>query len=178
MAREADVPQANAMALATVSRDGAPSLRMVLLKRVDERGFVFFTDSRSRKGHELDKNSRVAATFWWDPIGRQVRIEGRARVIPSAETDAYWATRRRASQLSAAASRQSAPLDARRELAARRRELDRQHPEGVIPRPEAWKGYLVEPKRIEFWREGEGRFHHRELFTRVKGEWRVKMLQP
>ena len=178
MARNAHVPQANAMALATVSRAGAPSLRMVLLKRVDERGFVFFTDTRSRKGRELENNAKVAATFWWDAVGRQVRIEGQVSVIPDSETDAYWATRRRASQLSAAASRQSAPLAARRELAARRRELDHEHPGGVVPRPDAWKGFLIAPKRIEFWREGEGRFHHRELFTRVKGEWRVRMLQP
>lgn len=178
MAREAGVPQANAMALATVGKQGAPSLRMVLLKRVDERGFVFFTDSRSRKGRELKDNARVAATFWWDPVGRQVRVEGLVSTIPDQETDAYWATRRRASQLSGAASKQSAPLSARRELSARRKELDRAHPEGVVPRPDAWKGYLIDPKRIEFWREGEGRFHHRELFTRVKGTWRVSLLQP
>ncbi len=178
MARAAGVPQANAMALATVGKGGTPSLRIVLLKRVDERGFVFFTDSRSRKGRELADDARVAATVWWDPVGRQVRIEGRVSVIPDEETDAYWATRRRASQLSGAASRQSAPLAARRELAARRRGLDRAHPEGVVPRPGAWRGYLIAPSRIEFWREGEGRFHHRELFRRSKGEWTVSLLQP
>ena len=178
LARDAGIPQANAMALATASAAGTPSLRMVLLKRVDERGFVFFTDSRSRKGRELRDNPRVAATFWWDPIGRQVRIEGSVSLIPDRETDAYWATRRRASQLSGAASRQSAALAARSELSGRRRELDQAHRDGAVPRPEAWKGYLIRARRIEFWREGEGRFHHRELFRRVGGEWRSSLLQP
>src|SRR5262249_26216774 len=155
-------PLAEAMALATASRAGAPSVRMVLLKGVDARGFVFFTDLRSQKGRELRQNARAALAFHWQRLGRQVRIEGRVVPVAVAEADAYWDSRPRESRLAASASHQSAALGARAELLARWHALGRRYRGRPIPRPPSWGGFRVIPRRIEFWTHKEHRLHHRE----------------
>ena len=159
------------VALATATPDGRPSVRMVLLKSADERGFTFFTGYDSRKGRELEANPRAALLF--HRPGIQVRVEGPVGRVPEPESDAYWATRREASQRSAAASNQSQPVGSREELEAA---VDAQ-PEQP-PRPERWGGYRLVPDTYEFWRHRDDRLHERHLF-RARGElWDVVMLQP
>lgn len=170
--------QPDAMALATVGRGGVPSLRFVLLKGADERGFVFVTDGRSRKGGELARNAHVAATFYWNATGKQVRIEGRARPVSAAESDELWRDRPRGSQLSAAASLQSALLAERAVLVRRRAELARRFRGQPVPRPDGWCGYRIVPERIELWVHRANRLHHRELFERSARGWRKTLLQP
>jgi pyridoxamine 5'-phosphate oxidase len=177
-ARRVGAPQPEAMALATAARGGAPSLRFVLLKQADARGFVFFTDARSRKGRELRANPRAAATFYWNPLGRQVRIEGRVVELGDREADAYWATRPRGSQLSGATSHQSSVLERRSLLTARRDALARRYADRDVPRPAEWRGFRIEPDAIEFWTHREDRLHHRELFRRTPRGWRVSLLEP
>lgn len=177
-AERAGAAQPDAMTLATASRRGVPSLRWVLLKGADRRGFVFFTDTRSRKGRELARNPHAALAFYWQPLGRQVRVEGRVAAVPAAEADAYWASRPRGSQLSAAASRQGAELPARRALVARRRALERTLRGAPVPRPPAWSGYRLVPEVIEFWIHRGDRLHQREIFLRSRSGWRRKLLQP
>lgn len=177
-AKRAGIAQPNAMALATATPDARPSVRMVLLKGFDARGFVFFTDGRSRKGRELAENPHVAAVLHWDPLGRQVRIEGPVAAISAEETDAYWYSRPRGSQLSGATSHQSAPLASRDSLVEKRKALARRTAGGPVPRPEAWTGFRIDPQRIEFWREGRFRLHHREVFTRTARGWKIQLLQP
>ena len=172
------MPLPEAMALATTSRRGAPSVRFVLLKASDERGFVFFTNAESAKGRDLAANPRAALTFYWNATGKQVRIEGRVAPVSPAEADAYWATRPRASQLAALASRQSARLPSRASLEARWRRLRRQYRGKPIPRPATWTGFRVVPASIEFWTHQEHRLHHRELFVRARRGWRRSLLQP
>ena len=171
-------PQPEAMALATVSETGAPSVRFVLLKHFDEGGFVFFTDGRSRKGRDLQAVPRAAATFYWHSLGRQVRLEGRIERVEASVADAYWQTRPRASQLSASASRQSAKLADRNLLAARRRQLARQYRATAVPRPPSWTGFRLIPDSVEFWTHRDNRLHHRELFVRTERGWRVGLLSP
>jgi pyridoxamine 5'-phosphate oxidase len=171
-------PIPEAMAVATSSRDGRPSARFVLLKRADARGFVFFTDGRSRKGAELRKNPLAAAVFYWDRIGKQVRIEGRVEVVSRAEADAYWATRPRPSRLAAAASRQSAMLPRRQALLDAVRRLRNSLDGQAVPRPAAWGGYRIVPERIEFWERRAHRLHDRELFVRGRHGWKRSLLQP
>jgi pyridoxamine 5'-phosphate oxidase len=168
-------PLPDAVALATADRRGRPSVRYVLLKQVDERGFVFFTDGRSRKGGELRANPHAALAFYWDALGRQVRVEGRVHEVTPAEADAYWATRPRASRLAASASRQSAQLARYSDLLARWRRLGADHRGAPIPRPAAWTGYRIVPAAIEF---GPNRLHKRELFTRGRAGWTRRLLQP
>ena len=177
-ARSAGMKQPDAMTLATVGAGGRPSARMVLLKGADRSGFVFYTNGRSRKGRELAANPRTALVLHWDPIGRQVRIEGPARRVSDAEADAYWATRPRASQLAALASDQSAPVTTRAQLMARFRALDRTYCDRPVPRPPHWTGYRVVPESIEFWTHRDHRLHDRELFTRTRGGWKCSRLQP
>jgi pyridoxamine 5'-phosphate oxidase len=177
-AEAAGTPQPDAMALATVDKAGAPSLRWVLLKSASEAGFVFFTDKRSRKGKALRDNPRAAATFFWGLTGKSVRIEGRVEHLSKLQADAYWHSRPRGSQLSAAASRQSAPIDSRRTLVARRARLAKALGTGQVPRPEAWGGFLIVPERIEFWEHRGDRLHHREQFTRTRTGWKKSLLQP
>ncbi len=171
-------PIPEAMVVATSSRDGRPSARFVLLKRADARGFVFFTDRRSRKGAELRKNPLAAAVFYWDRIGKQVRIEGRVEVVSAAEADAYWATRPRPSRLAAASSRQSATLAHRRMLLDAVRRLRRSVDGQAVPRPPAWGGYRIVPERIEFWERRAHRLHDRELFVKGRQGWKRRLLQP
>jgi pyridoxamine 5'-phosphate oxidase len=176
-AEASGAPLPDAMALATADARGRPTVRFVLLKGVGDDGFVFFTDSRSRKGRDLDANPRAAAVFYWHRTGRQVRIEGDVRGVSDAEADAYWASRPRESRLAAASSTQSAPIAARSELMRRWRALARSLPDGV-PRPAAWRGFRIVPDAIEFWTRGEHRLHDRERFERVRGGWRRTRLQP
>jgi pyridoxamine 5'-phosphate oxidase len=177
-AERACVPLAESMALATVDARGRPAVRVVLLKGVDPRGFVFFTDARSRKGRELQTNDRASAVFYWHRTGRQVRVEGRVEEVDAAEADAYWATRPRESRLAALASTQSAALASRGALLARWRRLAREHTGGRIPRPPRWTGFRIVPAAIELWTRGEHRLHHRELYRRGRDGWRRTLLQP
>jgi pyridoxamine 5'-phosphate oxidase len=172
------VPLPDAMALATADRQGRPSVRFVLLKEVSERGYVFYTNEKSRKGVELRTNPHAAASFYWDSIGKQVRIEGRVVVVSESEADAYWATRPRESCLSALASCQSKPMAARGELLGRLRNLRKIYQGKPIPRPPHWKGYCILPSVIEFWKQGKFRLHTREQFTRTRQGWSYQLLQP
>jgi pyridoxamine 5'-phosphate oxidase len=177
-AERAGTPLAEAMALATATGRGAPSVRFVLLKGVDERGFAFFTDGRSRKGRELGQNPHAALAFYWNRLGKQVRIEGRVEAVSAAEADAYWATRPRASRLAALASQQSAPLASRTALDARWRRLRRRYRGKPVPRPPGWTGFRVVPETIEFWTHRARRLHDRELFVRRRKGWTRRLLQP
>lgn len=177
-AQQTDIALPEAMALATTARNLRPSVRFVLLKEVDARGFVFFTDTRSRKGGELRATSAAAAVFYWDPLGWQVRIEGRIAEVAPTEADAYWETRPRESRLAAHASLQSAPISGRAELTKRWRALGRAYGRGHIPRPDYWTGFRIVPDVIEFWTRGAHRLHNREQFERIRGVWRRRTLQP
>ena len=167
-----------AMTLATVGDDGQPSARLVLLKMVDARGFVFYTNLRSRKGRDLASNPRAALTFHWQPLEVQVRIEGVAEQVDDAEADAYFATRARGSQIGAWASEQSESLGSDHELDARVAEFEKRFAGRDVPRPPHWSGYRVVPERIEFWRNRPSRLHERRLFERVDGAWRERLLVP
>ena len=172
-AREAGVRAPEAMALATAAPDGAPSARMVLLKGVDERGFAFFTSYESRKGSELEANPRAALLFYWEPLGRQVRVEGMVERVSAEESDSYFASRAPGSRAGAAASRQSRPL-------ADRAELDREVAAlgDDVPRPEWWGGYRVRPERYEFWQHRENRLHDRFRYDRDGLRWSIQRLYP
>jgi pyridoxamine 5'-phosphate oxidase len=175
-----DVSRApEATALATATADGVPSLRMVLLKRFDEDGFVFHTNYGSRKGRELDANSHAALLIYWDPLGRQVRIEGRVERISPAETEAYFRTRPRGAQIGARVSRQSDPITSREELESRVAEETRALEKREVPLPEWWGGYRVVPEAYEFWQHRDDRLHDRFRYTRAHGGgWTVERLQP
>lgn len=177
-ARRMRIPNYEAMALATASRDGKTSVRFVLLKGIDERGIVFFTDARSRKGRELRDNPRASLALYWQPKGRQIRVDGRVEEVTPAEADAYWTTRPRQSRLAASASHQSARLQSRAELLARFTRLARKFRGGEVPRPLSWTGFRVRPDAIEFWTHREHRLHDRELYLRRGRAWRRELLQP
>jgi pyridoxamine 5'-phosphate oxidase len=177
-AEAAEIRAPHAMALATAAADGAPSVRMVLLKGADDDGFVFFTGYGSRKGGELDANPRAALLFYWDPLGRQVRVEGTVERVGADESDAYFATRPRAAQLAAAASRQGRVLAGREELDARVAELEREHAGTDVPRPEHWGGYRLRPETYEFWQHRESRLHDRLRYRRDDGAWLLERLSP
>jgi pyridoxamine 5'-phosphate oxidase len=177
-ATRAEIRLPDAMALATASPTGVPSVRFVLLKGVDERGFVFFTDGRSRKGRELAARRRASVAFYWDPIGKQVRIEGRVVSVTAREVEVYWATRSRGKRLAAATSTQSAPMPSHAWLLARFRRLQRDLGGNPVPRPDAWGGYRIVPDAIEFWTRGAHRLHLRERYTRGRRGWRLAILQP
>lgn len=177
-AEAAGVPQADAMALATADRSGRPHVRFVLLKGVDERGFVFYTHSNSPKGRDLSFNPRAAAVFYWHATGRQVRIEGPVARVSAAEVDAYWSGRPRESNIGALLSRQSAPMRSEKTFLAAYQRLARSLEGKPVPRPARWTGYRIVPDRIEFWTRGDYRLHHRELFTRSRRGWKRTLLQP
>lgn len=172
------LPEPTAMMLATVGADGQPSLRVVLLKSVDERGFVFYTNIDSRKGHELALNPRAALCFHWQLLERQVRIEGDAVPVAPEEADAYFATRARESQIGAWASLQSSPLASDAELDTRVREMEGRFDGRQVPRPPHWSGFRIVPRRIEFWRNRAYRLHERLVYERADGQWRVTRLYP
>ena len=175
---EAGITQPDAMALATATPDGRPSVRMVLLKGADHRGFRFFTHFDSRKGGEIAANPRVALVLHWEPLGRQVRVEGEAAVIPARESDEYFLTRPEGSRFAAAASPQSRPIASREELEARVTRLRTLHPNGEVPRPERWGGYRVLPDAVEFWQQGRDRLHDRLRYERRAGGWTIERLAP
>ena len=177
-ARRAKLPNYEAIALATSARGGQISVRFVLLKGVDQRGFVFFTDARSRKAHELRNNPRASFAQYWEPKGRQVRVEGRIEEVTPAEADAYWSTRPLQSQLAASASHQSARLRSRAELLARFARLAKKFKGREVPRPSCWTGFRVRPDSIEFWTHREHRLHDREIYLRRGRGWRRDLLQP
>lgn len=172
------LPEPTAMTLATVGSDGQPSARLVLLKAVDERGFVFYTNLRSRKGRDLAANPRAALTLHWQPLEVQVRIEGVAEQVEDEEADAYFATRARSSQIGAWASDQSEPIAREGDLDARFAEAERRFAGRDVPRPPHWSGYRVIPERIEFWRNRPSRLHERRLFQRDGATWREVLLYP
>lgn len=174
----AGVAQPEAMCLATAGADGRPSCRVVLLKQVDQAGFVFFTNTRSRKGDQLAHNAHAALCFFWEPLGRQVRVEGAVEPVSDAEADAYFASRPRASQLGAWASSQSQPLSDRAELLRRLHEQEQRFADREVERPSHWSGYRVVPERIELWTQGEHRLHERHLFTRAGASWQHQLLAP
>lgn len=176
-AEKSELNDATATALATATRDGVPSVRMVLMKRVDERGFCFYTNAESQKGVELAENPRASMCFHWKSLRRQVRISGDVSELLAEEADEYFQNRPRLSQLAAVASQQSRVLAGRELLEDRVKELERVFPE-KIPRPAYWRGYLLRPERIEFWRSGEGRMHDRFLFSRSEAGWRKERLYP
>ena len=174
----ADVEPPVSMALATATPDGAPSVRMVLLKGAGEEGFRFFTGYGSRKGGDLEANPRAALLFHWPALGRQVRVEGRVERVSAAESDAYFATRPRGAQLAAAASRQGRVLANRAQLDEAVAELEREYEGGDLPRPEHWGGYRLRPERFEFWQHRDDRLHDRLRYARDGADWRVERLAP
>jgi pyridoxamine 5'-phosphate oxidase len=167
----------NAVALATATPDGIPSVRMILIKGVDHRGFAFYTNEESQKGREVTANPRAALCFHWKSLHRQVRISGSVTELSSSDADSYFRSRSRLSQLAAAASKQSRVLPARETLLTRVKELDAFFP-AEIPRPAYWKGFLLQPERVEFWESREGRLHDRVLFVRTEDEWYKVLLYP
>ena len=168
----------NGFALAATGKDLQPSVRMLLLKDVDERGFVFYTNLQSRKGRQLNDNPRASACFRWEQLKRQVRIEGAVEIVSDREADEYFATRPRGSQIAAWASHQSTAIASRDELMAAVASLTARYRNQVVPRPPHWSGYRLVPERIEVWREQPDRLHERELYTRHKNGWKVTFLAP
>jgi pyridoxamine 5'-phosphate oxidase len=166
------------MTLATASMDGSPSARVVLLKGADERGFAFYTNYDSRKGRELAANPRAALVLYWQSLGRQVRVEGTVERVGFDESAAYWATRPRASRVSAWASPQSEPVPGRDELEQAAAEIDRDFAGEDVPLPPHWGGYRVIPETIEFWEHRDDRLHDRVLYTRAGDGWRMERLAP
>jgi pyridoxamine 5'-phosphate oxidase len=168
----------NAMCLSTVGEDGAPSARMVLLKGVSDASFVFYTNERSRKGRELTKLPKAALTFFWDPLRAQVRVRGTTEAVSVEESDSYFQTRSRKSQLSAWASAQSETLLNRELLQEKFKQAEQKFQGSPVTRPPYWHGYRVIPSEIEFWKEGEGRIHDRLCYTLSDGYWSSRLLYP
>lgn len=177
-AKAAEINDPDAMALATADANGAPSVRMVLLKGFGTDGFSFYTNADSRKGEELAANPHASLLFHWKSLRRQVRVEGPVEEVTAAEADAYFATRSRDSQLGAWASDQSRPLASRSEFLARIAKVTAKYLVGPVPRPPRWTGFRVKPERIEFWTDRPHRLHERRLFTRTDGGWTQGLLYP
>ncbi len=177
-ARDAEPNDPNAMALASVGEDGMPSLRMVLLKGVDEQGFVFYTNFESRKGRQLLAQPKAALLFHWKSLRRQVRVEGPVTMVAEEDADAYFASRPRSSQIGAWASEQSRPLESRFALETRVAKFAAKHSLGKVPRPPHWSGFRVQPALIEFWQDGAFRLHDRLVYHREGTSWRTERLYP
>jgi pyridoxamine 5'-phosphate oxidase len=167
-----------AVALATVDDRCRPSLRMVLMKGWDERGFEFHTNYESRKGHELEENPRAALLFYWDAFGRQIRIEGTVETLSAVESDAYFDTRPLGAKIGAHASQQSRPTDSREALDRRVQELTREYEGRPVPRPAWWGGYRLSPDCFEFWQNRDDRLHDRLRYLPEGSAWRIDRLQP
>ncbi|MGA2321145.1 MAG: pyridoxamine 5'-phosphate oxidase [Solirubrobacteraceae bacterium] len=174
----AGVREPEAAALATASADGVPSVRMVLVKAFDERGFVFFSSYTSRKGREIAANPRAALLFYWDPLGRQVRIEGPVEHTSAEESAAYIRSRPRSSQLSALASPQSQTVDSREELERRVGELERRYADCELPMPSSWGGFRLAAESLEFWQQRHDRLHDRLRYRRARDRWLIERLAP
>ena len=166
------------MALATVDEGGHPSVRIVLLKAFDERGFVFYTNYEGRKGRSLLANPKAALCFYWSPIDIQVRVEGLVTKVSDQEADSYFATRERLSQIGAWASRQSQPMNRPQELDERVAEFEAKFEGKMVPRPPFWSGFRVGAEKIEFWKNRSNRLHERHLYTREGSGWRTEILYP
>lgn len=178
-ARRADISRPNAMTLATTAPNGAPSARTVLLKQVDERGFVFFTNYRSRKARELAANPQAALVFWWSALERQVRVEGRVMRTAEEASDAYFHTRPRRSRLSAWASPQSETVEGRKALEERFAAVAAEYEDREAPRPPHWGGYRLTPHTVEFWQGRPGRLHDRLRYHRTDDDdWQIERLAP
>ncbi len=178
-ARAAEVPEPNGMTLCTASADGRPSGRVVLLKGMGESGFVFYTNYESRKGEEMLANPQAALLFWWIPLQRQVRIEGRVERVPASASDQYFGSRPRGSQLGAWASPQSAVISSRSTLEERLADVTKTYTDQDVPRPPHWGGYQVVPEAIEFWQGRPSRLHDRIRYVRAEdGDWRIERLAP
>ena len=176
---EENLPLPEAMSLATATRDGKPSARMVLLKQVDKSGFVFYTNYRSSKAKELDENARAAIVFYWPQLERQVRVEGTVTRVSAEESDEYFRTRPRDSQIGALASPQSEVIESREVLERRFLELQETYRDTTIERPPHWGGYRIKPERIEFWKGRLGRLHDRILYELESDQsWTIKRLAP
>jgi pyridoxamine 5'-phosphate oxidase len=172
------IPEPNAMALGTVENGGQPSVRIVLLKSFDERGFVFYTNHEGRKGRHLLAHPHAALCFHWAPLEIQVRIEGTVTKVADEEADSYFATRNRQSQIGAWASRQSEPLETPTALDERVARYEREFEGREVPRPQFWSGFRVLPERIEFWKGRPNRLHERHLYTRAGKRWKIETLYP
>lgn len=168
----------NAMSLATANAGGKPSVRMMLLKGADSKGFVFYTNLKSRKGRELEKNANVSLCFWWPVLEEQVRVEGKIKRVSDKEADEYFASRPRGSQIGAWASEQSSTLESRDGLLKQVSELEKKYHGKNVPRPPFWSGFVVEPSRIEFWFGKPDRLHERYLYTKQGKNWNLEQLNP
>jgi len=177
-AEQAGIELPNSTALATATTGGRPSVRMVLIKEIDERGFVFYTNLGSRKGRELAGNPFAALCMWWPPLQEQVRVEGAVEPVEEGDADRYFATRPRESRIVAWASRQSEPVRSYEELLAGVREVDSRFEGREIPRPPFWSGFRLIPERIEFWYGREHRAHLRTLYTCTPAGWEERTLAP
>ena len=175
---QADFEEPTAMTLATTDSAGHVTARIVLLRGHDERGFVFYTNSESRKGHQLCENARAALCFYWDGLGEQVRVEGTVEAVSREESDTYWAGRPRDTRIGGWASQQSRPLVSWEELAERIAKYEQQFSERDVPRPEHWFGFRVVPDRIEFWLRGAARLHQRTVYARGEQGWTQQLLYP
>ena len=172
------LPEPTAFALGTVGDDGQPSVRILLLKDADERGFVFYTNCESRKGRELRAHPKAALCFHWQPLERQVRVEGVAEPVSAVEADAYFATRERGSQIGAWASAQSRPIARAGDLEQRVAETEARFADGPVPRPAHWSGFRLVPHRMEFWHNMPSRLHERHMYERAGEGWRTEVLYP
>ncbi len=173
-----ELKEPTAMSLATADKNGMPSLRVVLMRGLDERGLVFFTNSESQKGRELRENPQACINFYWMPLGRQIRASGKVEKVSEAESDAYFAQRRRGSQIASMASDQSRPLESFQHYLDRVAALEKEYEGRDAVRPPHWHGWRVIPDRIEFWQEGDYRMHYREVYIRQEKGWKKELLYP
>ena len=177
LARETEINDPNAMTLSTIFNN-QPSSRIVLLKSYDEEGFVFYSNSNSKKGKSISENNNIALNFHWKTQNRQIRIEGKAKIVSDEIADSYFNTRPRGSQIGAWSSNQSAELNARSELINNIKKFEKKYEDQDIPRPSHWNGYLVKPQSIEFWQEMPFRIHDRVVYTLFNNKWKIKKLYP
>ncbi len=177
-AKKLSLENPDAMTLCTTTKNGKPSARMVLLKKADEKGFIFFTNYLSKKGQELKKNPHAAIVFYWDALQKQVRIEGKVKKISTAESEKYFHTRSLISQIGAWASKQSKPLSSREYLLNKVTTYEKKFSGNKIPLPPHWGGYILEPQTIEFWIQQKNRLHDRLFYKKKNGKWSLTRLYP